>query len=71
MSTKNSIAYDDKNDSFHLYIEMLDGSIHLKFKADEASLDSRGNLTLNLSKLPHELITALAMQLTKMAEGQK
>ena len=70
MSTKCSIAYDDENDAFHLYREMLDDSIHLECKADDASLDSRGNLTLNLSKLPPELIAALAKQLTKMAEAQ-
>jgi len=67
MSTRQSIAHDE---SFHLYREMLDDTIQLECKA-EASLDSCGNLTLNLSKLKPELIAALAKQLTKMAEVQK
>ena len=71
MSTRSSIAYDEEKEEFHLYREMLDGTIHLECKADEASLDSCGNLTLNLSKFKPELITALAEQLTKMAKGQK
>jgi len=70
MSTRSSIAYDREHDSFHLYHEMLDGSIQLECRS-EASLDSCGNLTLNLSKLPPKLIAALAKQLTKMAEDQK
>ena len=71
MSTRSSIAYDDEKEEFHLYREMLDGAIHIECKADEAVLDSHGNLTLNLSKLAPELIKALAKQQTKMAEGQK
>jgi len=68
MSTRCSIAYDDEGETFHLYREMLDGSIQLECKA-EASLDSHGNLKLNLSKLKPELIAALAQQLTKMVKS--
>ncbi len=69
MSTKSTIAYDDLH-GFHLYREMSNGATYLECTA-EASLDSSGNLSINLSNLPTDLIAALAKQLTKMTEDGK
>lgn len=69
MSTKASIAYNFTNkdkESFHLYRDMSNDAIYLECTA-EASLDSSGSLSVNLSSFPPELIAYLSKQLAKMA----